>query len=108
MINIQKIETFLYAAENSSLSEAAKQLHLSQPAVSHQIKSLEQELGVKLFIRCNIGIISKKRGSHKTAMPNTPRKSKEWLFFPYLAGLKNSYPEILRRYQYRAKNDRSR
>jgi hypothetical protein len=28
-------------------------------------------------------------------MPNTPRKSKEWLFFPYLAGLKNSYPEIL-------------
>jgi hypothetical protein len=31
-------------------------------------------------------------------MPNTPRKSKEWLFFPYLAGLKNSYPEILRRY----------
>jgi hypothetical protein len=29
---------------------------------------------------------------------NTPRKSKEWLFFPYLAGLKNSYPEILRRY----------
>jgi hypothetical protein len=36
-------------------------------------------------------------------MPNTPRKSKEWLFFPYLAGLKNSYPEILRRYESDAK-----
>jgi hypothetical protein len=50
-----------------------------------------------------ICIISKKRGGHKTAMPNTPRKSKEWLFFPYLAGLKNSYPEILRRYSNMAK-----
>lgn len=38
MIDIQKVETFLAAAENLSLSEAAKQPHLSQPAVSHQIK----------------------------------------------------------------------
>jgi hypothetical protein len=28
-----------------------------------------------------------------------PRKSKERHFCPYLAGLKNSYPEILRRYK---------
>ncbi len=56
MIDIQKIQTFLYAAETSSLSEAAKQLHLTQPAVSHQIKSLEQELGVKLFTRSNVGL----------------------------------------------------
>jgi DNA-binding transcriptional LysR family regulator len=51
MVDIQKIETFLCAAENASLTEAAKQLHLTQPAVSHQIKLLEQELGVKLFVR---------------------------------------------------------
>ena len=56
MIDIQKIETFLAAAENSSLSEAAKQLHLSQPAVSHQIKVLEQELNVTLFIRSSTGL----------------------------------------------------
>ena len=56
MIDIQRIETFICAAENSSLSEAAKQLHLSQPAVSHQIKLLEQDLGVSLFIRSNIGL----------------------------------------------------
>jgi DNA-binding transcriptional LysR family regulator len=56
MVDIQKIQTFLCAAENSSLSEAAKQLHLTQPAVSHQIKLLEQELDVKLFIRSNIGL----------------------------------------------------
>ncbi|RJP55641.1 MAG: LysR family transcriptional regulator [Anaerolineaceae bacterium] len=56
MIDIQKIETFLSAAENSSLSEAAKQLHLTQPTVSHQIKLLEQELGVALFTRSNTGM----------------------------------------------------
>ena len=56
MIDLQKIETFLRAAENLSLSETAKQLHLSQPAVSHQIKSLEQELNATLFIRSNTGL----------------------------------------------------
>ncbi len=38
MIDIHRIETFLFAAEKLSISEAAKQLHLSQPTVSHQIK----------------------------------------------------------------------
>lgn len=56
MIDIQKVETFLAAAENLSLSEAAKQIHLSQPAVSHHIKVLEQELDVTLFIRSNTGL----------------------------------------------------
>ena len=56
MIDIQKIETFLCAAEKLNISEAAKQLHLSQPSVSHQIKLLEQELGSTLFIRSNTGL----------------------------------------------------
>ena len=56
MVDIPKIETFLCAAENSSLSEAAKQLHLSQPTVSHHIKSLEQELDATLFHRSNVGL----------------------------------------------------
>jgi DNA-binding transcriptional LysR family regulator len=56
MVDIQKIETFLRAAESSSLSEAAKQLHLSQPTVSHHIKTLEQELNVTLFHRSNVGL----------------------------------------------------
>jgi hypothetical protein len=50
MIDIQKVETFLCAAENLSLSSAARQLHLSQPAISHQIKALEEELNTTLFI----------------------------------------------------------
>ena len=34
MIDIQKIETFLCAAENTSLLSATRQLHLSQPAIT--------------------------------------------------------------------------
>ncbi len=56
MIDLQKIETFLCASETLSLSETARQLHLSQPAISHQIKSLEQELEVTLFARSNTGL----------------------------------------------------
>ena len=56
MIDLQKIETFLCTAEKLNITEAAKQLHLSQPTVSHQIKLLEQELGATLFIRSSTGL----------------------------------------------------
>jgi DNA-binding transcriptional LysR family regulator len=56
MIDLQKIETFLCAAEKLNISEAAKQLHLSQPTLSRQIKLLEQELGATLFTRNNTGL----------------------------------------------------
>jgi DNA-binding transcriptional LysR family regulator len=56
MIDLNKVETFLRATETLSFSETAKQLHMSQPSVSHQIKSLEQELGVKLFERSGAGL----------------------------------------------------
>lgn len=51
MIDLSKLEAFIYAAENLSFSKAAKHLQLSQPTISHRIKSLEQELGVSLFER---------------------------------------------------------
>jgi DNA-binding transcriptional LysR family regulator len=62
MVDIQKIESFLRAAESASLSEAAKQLHLSQPTISHHIKALEQELNVTLFNRSNVGLQSTEAG----------------------------------------------
>jgi LysR family transcriptional regulator, low CO2-responsive transcriptional regulator len=38
-------------AESLNFTEAAAQMHLTQPTVSHHIKTLEQALGVDLFIR---------------------------------------------------------
>lgn len=51
MVDLLRIETFLHAAQNLNFSEAARILHLSQPTVSHHIKTLEKELGVTLFNR---------------------------------------------------------
>lgn len=56
MIDLLKIEVFLHAAETLSFSEAAKQMHLSQPTVSHHIKILEHGFGVGLFDRAGPGL----------------------------------------------------
>lgn len=51
MIDLARLQVFLYSAENSSFSKAARLLHVSQPTVSHHIKLLEQEFGAALFDR---------------------------------------------------------
>ena len=54
--NIAHYESFLAAAACGSLSEAAKRLCVTQPAVSAAIASLERSLGVRLFFRTNRGV----------------------------------------------------
>ncbi len=56
MIDLTKLETFVYATEHLSFSDAAKQMHLTQPTVSHHIKMLEQEFNVVLFERAGAKI----------------------------------------------------
>ena len=51
MIDLMRLKAFIYAAENLSFSEAAKELNLTQPTVSHHIKTLETSLNVELFTR---------------------------------------------------------
>ena len=50
-MNILQLNCFLSVANSLNFARAAKQMNLSQPAVSHQIKTLEEELNVKLFRR---------------------------------------------------------
>ena len=50
-INFKLLTTFLAVADNASFRKAADQTHLSLPAVSMQIKQLEEQLGVALFQR---------------------------------------------------------
>jgi len=51
MIDIYEMQIFLAAAETGNFSEAGRRLQMSQPAISMQIRSLENRLGVELFHR---------------------------------------------------------
>ncbi|HHY70564.1 MAG TPA: LysR family transcriptional regulator [Thermoanaerobacterales bacterium] len=50
-MNLRNIEYVLSIAETGSFSKSAKHLYISQPALSQAILRLEDDLGVKLFIR---------------------------------------------------------
>ncbi|REG86719.1 LysR family transcriptional regulator [Marinomonas pollencensis] len=50
-MNLKQIRAFLAVADAMSFASAANQLHLSQPALSLSIKSLEESLGGKLLTR---------------------------------------------------------
>ena len=50
-MNTIQLECFIAVAEHLNFSRASQALKITQPAVSHQIQSLEEELEVKLFRR---------------------------------------------------------
>lgn len=50
-MNSKQLECFVEVAESLNFTTASVNLFLSQPSVTHQIKTLEEELGVLLFIR---------------------------------------------------------
>ena len=55
-INYEYYKIFYYVAKTASISAAAKELCVSQPAVSQAVKSLEQAIGINLFIRTKKGV----------------------------------------------------
>ncbi len=50
------MRSFFHVARERSFSRAAKLLHVTQPAVSVRIRTLEQELGERLFDRARSGV----------------------------------------------------
>jgi DNA-binding transcriptional LysR family regulator len=63
MIENLKLTVFRVVAETLNFRRAAEELHLTQPAVTAQIKSLEESLGIALFDRIGRDITLTSAGS---------------------------------------------
>jgi LysR family nitrogen assimilation transcriptional regulator len=55
-VNFKTLNSFVKAVDCKSLSAAAQQLHIAQPALSQQISLLETHFQRKLLIRSNVGV----------------------------------------------------
>jgi DNA-binding transcriptional LysR family regulator len=62
-MELRHLEHFIAIAEESSFTQAARRLHLSQSALSVSIRALERDLGARLF----------ERTSHEVALSDAGR-----------------------------------
>src|SRR5580692_9308233 len=57
-----QLRTLIHVAELGSLSKAADRLRTAQPALSRQVRMLEEELGIELFTRHGRGMVLTEQG----------------------------------------------
>ena len=100
-MNTVQLECFLAVAEHLNFSKASRVLKITQPAVSHQIQALEEELDVKLFVRTSKSVTLTREGMLflpdaqlilKTARSAKTRLGIQEDFLPLNLGCHN-YPE---------------
>lgn len=97
-MNTIQLECFLAVAEHLNFSRASEVLRITQPAVSHQIQSLEEELDVKLFKRTSKSVSLTQEGIQflpdaqlilKTALSAKERLGQHEQFIPFELGCHN-------------------
>ncbi len=59
---LNALRVFEAVARHLSFTNAARELHITQAAVSHQIKSLEEQLGTELFLRVKRRVLLSESG----------------------------------------------
>ena len=64
IMEIMQIRYFLEVANSQHITQSAKKLHIAQPALSQSIKRLENELGVRLFIKKGRNVILSEYGKY--------------------------------------------
>lgn len=66
-MTLQQLNYLVTVAECGNISEAAEKLFVSQPSLSVAIHNLEEEMGVKAFVRSNKGVIVTSEGEELLA-----------------------------------------
>ncbi len=61
-MNMRRLRYFVAVAEEENFHRASARLHIAQPALSRQIRLLEEELGTNLFLRLPRGITLSRAG----------------------------------------------
>lgn len=61
-INFNHLYYFLTISKEGSIVKASKKLHMTQPALSHQLRLLEEDLGKKLFDRVGRRLVINRNG----------------------------------------------
>ena len=61
-MDIRALEYFLAVAQDQNITKASQILHVTQPTLSRQLASLEEEVGVKLFNRTNHSTVLTEEG----------------------------------------------
>src|SRR3954451_22834948 len=77
-VDMKQLNALLTVADTGSVTRAAQLLHLVQSAVTRQIQSLEDQLGVALFERTRTGMLLTDAGSRlvrsaRNALPELER-----------------------------------
>ena len=97
-MNTIQLECFIAVAEHLNFSRASEALRITQPAVCHQIQSLEEELNVKLFKRTSKSVSLTQEGIQflpdaqlilKTALSAKERLGQREHFIPFELGCHN-------------------
>ncbi|MGH9967932.1 MAG: LysR family transcriptional regulator [Pyrinomonadaceae bacterium] len=63
-MEIRQLRAFVAIAESGTFTAGAQRVHVTQAAISMQIRQLENELGAKLFIRAPRRVILTEAGEH--------------------------------------------
>ena len=78
-MDLRQLEIFVKVAELKSFSKAAQALRLTQPTISEHVRTLEQELGIRLLDRLGRGAEATRAGqlllSHATRMLQLQRET---------------------------------
>ncbi len=69
-LNYHHLYYFYIIAMEGSISKASKKLHLGQPALSAQLKTLEESFGQKLFVRRNRSLFITDSGKIMRSYPS--------------------------------------